>query len=175
MKQLALLLLFMNALFALEFTISEKGESLGDKNTVLIFGGMQGDEPGGFHAASLLISDYNITKGKIIVAPNLAFDSIIKKLDFVTISKLQFHSINLNKYPLFALKDEFLANLDLGVVINAANEIQVEQFLAGKCGFLDISKGIFKALKHFQSVKISNLDEIFELDDEVRKFCKRLR
>lgn len=101
--------------------------------------------------------------------------NIIKKLDFVTISKLQFHSINLNKYPLFALKDEFLANLDLGVVINAANEIQVEQFLAGKCGFLDISKGIFKALKHFQSVKISNLDEIFELDDEVRKFCKRLR
>ena len=40
---------------------------------------MQGDEPGGFHAASLLISDYNITKGKIIVAPNLAFDSIIKR------------------------------------------------------------------------------------------------
>ena len=36
MKQLALLLLFMNALFALEFTISEKGESLGDKNTVLM-------------------------------------------------------------------------------------------------------------------------------------------
>lgn len=64
---------------ALEFTISESGNSLDDKNTVLIFGGMQGDEPGGFHAASLLISDYNITKGKIIVAPNLAFDSIIKR------------------------------------------------------------------------------------------------
>lgn len=64
---------------ALDFTVTEKGVSLDDNNTVLIFGGMQGDEPGGFHAASLLISDYNITKGKIIVAPNLAFDSIIKR------------------------------------------------------------------------------------------------
>ncbi len=79
MKRFALLLLCINALFGLEFTVSEKGKSLGDRNTVLIFGGMQGDEPGGFHAASLLISDYNITKGKIIVAPNLAFDSIIKR------------------------------------------------------------------------------------------------
>lgn len=70
---------FYTANAALEFTVSEKGQSLDDNNTVLIFGGMQGDEPGGFHAASLLISDYNITKGKIIVAPNLAFDSIIKR------------------------------------------------------------------------------------------------
>ncbi|WP_300703677.1 M99 family carboxypeptidase catalytic domain-containing protein [uncultured Campylobacter sp.] len=66
-------------LFSLDFTVTEKGKSLDDNNTILIFGGMQGDEPGGFHAASLLISDYNITKGKIIVAPNLAFDSIIKR------------------------------------------------------------------------------------------------
>ncbi|TKX31676.1 peptidoglycan D,L-carboxypeptidase Pgp1 [Campylobacter aviculae] len=75
---LVVLFLSFNA-FALEFSIGENGKSLDDNNTVLIFGGIQGDEPGGFHAASLLLSDYNITKGKIIVAPNLAFDSIIKR------------------------------------------------------------------------------------------------
>lgn len=79
MRKVFLLALALNLFYALEFTISENGKSLGDNNTILIFGGMQGDEPGGFHAASLLISDYNITKGKIIVAPNLAFDSIIKR------------------------------------------------------------------------------------------------
>ena len=78
-RYLSFLFFTFSSLFALDFTISEKGKSLGDNNTILIFGGMQGDEPGGFHAASLLISDYNITKGKIIVAPNLAFDSIIKR------------------------------------------------------------------------------------------------
>lgn len=79
MKKIFLILLVFNYFYALEFTVSENGKSLNDNNTILIFGGMQGDEPGGFHAASLLISDYNITKGKIIVAPNLAFDSIIKR------------------------------------------------------------------------------------------------
>lgn len=79
MKKIFLIMLVLNYFHALEFTISENGKSLNDNNTILIFGGMQGDEPGGFHAASLLISDYNITKGKIIVAPNLAFDSIIKR------------------------------------------------------------------------------------------------
>lgn len=73
------LLLSTNFAHSLEFTVSENGKSLGDNNTVLIFGGIQGDEPGAFHAASLLISDYKITRGKIIVAPNLAFDSIIKR------------------------------------------------------------------------------------------------
>lgn len=75
---LVVLFLYTN-IFALEFSVGENGKSLDDNNTVLIFGGIQGDEPGGFHAASLLLSDYNITKGKIIVAPNLAFDSIIKR------------------------------------------------------------------------------------------------
>lgn len=79
MKKIILLIFFINFACSLEFTVSENGKSLDDNNTILIFGGIQGDEPGGFHAASLLISDYNITKGKIIVAPNLAFDSIIKR------------------------------------------------------------------------------------------------
>lgn len=67
-------------LFALNFTITQLGKCENKcDNTVLIFGGIQGDEPGGFHAASLLISDYEITKGKVVVVPNLAFDSIIAR------------------------------------------------------------------------------------------------
>ncbi|TWO26558.1 M99 family carboxypeptidase catalytic domain-containing protein [Campylobacter insulaenigrae] len=71
--------MFINLVLALDFSVKENGVSLDDNNTVLILGGIQGDEPGGFHAASLLLSDYNITKGKIIVAPNLAFESIIAR------------------------------------------------------------------------------------------------
>lgn len=61
---LVVLFLYTN-IFALEFSVGENGKSLDDNNTVLIFGGIQGDEPGGFHAASLLLSDYNITKEKL--------------------------------------------------------------------------------------------------------------
>lgn len=47
--------------------------------TVLVVGGIQGDEPGGFHAASLLVTDYRVSRGQLWVVPNLNFESIIKR------------------------------------------------------------------------------------------------
>ncbi len=47
--------------------------------SVLIVGGIQGDEPGGFSAASLLVTHYTLSKGAITVVPNLNFTGIIKR------------------------------------------------------------------------------------------------
>lgn len=47
--------------------------------TVLVVGGIQGDEPGGFHAASLLVTDYRVKRGRLWVVPNLNFESIIRR------------------------------------------------------------------------------------------------
>ena len=47
--------------------------------TILVIGGIQGDEPGGFNAASLLVTDYKVTRGEVWVVPNLNFESIIKR------------------------------------------------------------------------------------------------
>lgn len=60
----------------LEFSI-HKLESGKPGPTVLVIGGIQGDEPGGFHAASLLVTNYKVTNGSIWVVPNLNFESII--------------------------------------------------------------------------------------------------
>lgn len=46
---------------------------------VLVVGGIQGDEPGGFSAATLLTTHYTIRKGELWVVPNLNFPSIIKR------------------------------------------------------------------------------------------------
>ena len=59
------------------FDVIKKGEE--DNNTLLIVGGIQGDEPGGFMAASLISTHYEITKGSVWIVPNLNFYSIIKK------------------------------------------------------------------------------------------------
>ena len=48
-------------------------------NTLLIIGGIQGDEPGGFNAASLIATQYTILSGTVWVVPNLNFLSIIKR------------------------------------------------------------------------------------------------
>lgn len=47
--------------------------------TLLVIGGIQGDEPGGFTAASMLVTNYKIKSGSIWVVPNLNFESIIKR------------------------------------------------------------------------------------------------
>lgn len=47
--------------------------------TLLVIGGIQGDEPGGFTAASMLVTDYKIDNGNVWVVPNLNFESIIKR------------------------------------------------------------------------------------------------
>ncbi len=60
----------------LDFTL-HKLESGMEGNTLLVVGGIQGDEPGGFNAASLLVSHYRITRGNVWVVPNLNFISII--------------------------------------------------------------------------------------------------
>lgn len=48
-------------------------------NTLLLFAGIQGDEPGGFNAAALLVTHYRILTGSVWVVPNLNFISIIRR------------------------------------------------------------------------------------------------
>ncbi len=68
--------LFANAK-SYNFELVKKG--VDDNNTLLVVGGIQGDEPGGFMAASLLATHYDITKGSVWIVPNLNFYSIIKR------------------------------------------------------------------------------------------------
>ena len=60
----------------LQFSTIQKGVK--DNNTLLVIGGIQGDESGGFLSASFLIEHYKIIKGSILVVPNLNFPSIVK-------------------------------------------------------------------------------------------------
>ncbi|MCK9492088.1 MAG: succinylglutamate desuccinylase/aspartoacylase family protein [Sulfurimonas sp.] len=67
----------LNAQDLFKFDLIQKGEQ--DANTLLVVGGIQGDEPGGFISASLLATHYEITKGSLWIVPNLNFYSIIKR------------------------------------------------------------------------------------------------
>lgn len=79
--KLLLLSFLIQNLFAstqsFDFDFIKKGKQ--DDNTLLIVGGIQGDEPGAFMAASLITTHYKIKKGSVWVVPNLNFYSIIKR------------------------------------------------------------------------------------------------
>ena len=60
-----------------DFDLFKKGTD--NNNTLLVIGGIQGDEPGSFHSASLLASHYTIKRGSLWVVPNLNFYSILQR------------------------------------------------------------------------------------------------
>ncbi|MCW8837805.1 MAG: deacylase [Thiovulaceae bacterium] len=81
LKFFSLLLLLTTTLLSsnkhYDFELIKKG--IDNNNTLLVVGGIQGDEPGGFISASLLATHYEITKGSVWIVPNLNFYSIIKR------------------------------------------------------------------------------------------------
>lgn len=79
--RLVFILIFAQSVYAntknLDFDFIKKGQD--NNNTLLIVGGIQGDEPGAFMAASIISTHYKIKKGSVWVVPNLNFYSIIKR------------------------------------------------------------------------------------------------
>lgn len=66
----------------LDFTVLRLGGQAEDGENVphvLIIGGIQGDEPGGFSAAALLGTHYEFKNGFVTIIPNLNFLSIINR------------------------------------------------------------------------------------------------
>ncbi len=99
-------------------------------------------------------------------------EQILKPVDLLKVGSLEFKKIEIDRYPIWDIKDDILNNLDLGVVLNAANEIAVAKFLNQKIGFLDISKITIDALNKFNNISAKNIDDIFEIDKEVRAYCE---
>lgn len=60
----------------LEFSLHKKETGKGP--TLMVVGGIQGDEPGAFSAASLLVTHYDITHGNVWIVPNLNVLSMVR-------------------------------------------------------------------------------------------------
>ncbi|MEN8717708.1 MAG: 1-deoxy-D-xylulose-5-phosphate reductoisomerase [Sulfurovum sp.] len=99
-------------------------------------------------------------------------EQILDPVDLVEVGNLEFRKIESQRYPIWDIKDEILSNLDLGVVLNASNEVAVQKFLNSEIGFLEVSKMNLDAINKFNNVKVNNLDDIFTIDKEVRKYCE---
>lgn len=98
-------------------------------------------------------------------------EPILKHIDLVEVGSLEFKKIECDRYPIWQIKDDILNNPNLGVVLNAANEIAVAKFLKNEIGFLEIARITLDALNKFNKISINNLDDIFEIDKEVRSYC----
>ncbi|MDQ7043922.1 MAG: 1-deoxy-D-xylulose-5-phosphate reductoisomerase [Sulfurimonas sp.] len=101
-------------------------------------------------------------------------ENILEHVDLVKTGSLEFREITCDRYPIWEIRDELLANPERGIVVNAANEAAIEMFIAQKIGFMDISKYIITAFHHFTKMP-KNIDEVFILDNEVRAYTRELK
>ncbi len=100
-------------------------------------------------------------------------ERILKPIDLLEVGSLEFREITSERYPIWELKEDVLKNPNRGVIVNAANEVAIEQFIAGNIGFLQISERIIKAYEYFDS-EPENIEAVFAMDDEVRQFVRAL-
>ena len=98
-------------------------------------------------------------------------ENILGHVDLLEVGSLEFRKIETARYPIWAIKEELLANPARGVVVNAANEAAIELFIAKKIGFMDISKYIIQAFEKFTQIP-QNVEDIFALDTEVRAYVR---
>lgn len=97
--------------------------------------------------------------------------NILSHVNLLEVGSLEFREISKERYPVWELKKELLANPARGVVVNAANEVAIEKFIAQEIGFMDIPKVILSAYEKFP-IKPKNVEDVFALDKEIRNYLR---
>ncbi len=100
---------------------------------------------------------------------------ILPNMNILEIGEITFKKIEPSRYPIWQIKDKVLSCPDMGVVINAANEIGVAKFLAKEIGFLDIADITLQSFRRFEDIKLNSFDDIFKIDQEVRDFARGIK
>ncbi|MBC8018294.1 MAG: 1-deoxy-D-xylulose-5-phosphate reductoisomerase [Verrucomicrobia bacterium] len=100
----------------------------------------------------------------------------VKPLDLTTFSGLTFHKPDLDKFRCLGLAYLAInAGESMPAVMNAANEVAVETFLAGGIGFVQIAEVIERTMDAHQAHDLKSIDEVLLADswgrDKARKIC----
>lgn len=97
-----------------------------------------------------------------------------ERLDFSKLNGLTFEKPDLETFPCLQLAYESLkSGGTYSAVLNAANEVLVNEFLEDKIKFYDIPYYIEKTLEAHDSIKKPTLEEILHIDKCSRDFVKK--
>jgi 1-deoxy-D-xylulose-5-phosphate reductoisomerase len=94
-------------------------------------------------------------------------EALLPKLDLAALGRLEFHSVDGDKFPVLELaKAALKEGASLPVAMNAANEVAVDAFLNKRIGYLEIYKIVEMVMEHHKRCELKSLDEIFEVNRE---------
>jgi 1-deoxy-D-xylulose-5-phosphate reductoisomerase len=119
--------------------------------------------------AQLSITDMRLPIQYALTYPQ-RLASGLRPTNFADIGKLTFQKPDLNKFPALALAIEVgKKGGTFPSVLNAANEIAVDAFLAGKIKFLDIYRIVEKVVSRHRTATKPALKEILDADQWARE------
>jgi 1-deoxy-D-xylulose-5-phosphate reductoisomerase len=96
-------------------------------------------------------------------------DVPVERLDLTAVGTLNFEPPDLDTFRCLALaREAAAAGGTAPCVLNAANEVAVHAFLAGRLGFLDIARVIEGTLEASDTLPLQRFDDLYEADAEAR-------
>jgi 1-deoxy-D-xylulose-5-phosphate reductoisomerase len=99
-------------------------------------------------------------------------DSGVSSLDLIATARLDFGQPDTVRFPCLRLaRDAMRAGGTATAVLNAANEVAVDAFLAGRIRFIDIPGLIESALSALPPAAADSLEAILGADAAARSFC----
>lgn len=102
-------------------------------------------------------------------------DAGVEPFDFFQASSFDFQAPDFEKYPNLKLAIEACKKGQAAcTALNAANEVAVDAFLSKKIKFTDIYKINETSVNKFVSKEVINIDDVLELDKQVRLFAQSL-
>lgn len=103
------------------------------------------------------------------------FTSGVAPLDFSEVGSIHFEQPDTGRFPLLQIAYEMgKSGGTLPAVMNAANEVAVNQFLEHKIAFLDIARLVQQVIDKHELIHHPSLQEIFTADSWAREYCLRL-
>ena len=102
-------------------------------------------------------------------------DSGVTPLDLTTVGNLTFQRPDFDRFPCLKLAyDALVVGNSAPAILNAANEVAVEAFLAGRIGFRSIDRLIDKVMQRLSARVIGSIDELMEQDGRARTLAQSL-
>jgi len=102
-------------------------------------------------------------------------DTPAQRLDLAAIARLDFETPDLERFPALRIAREALeAGGAAPVILNAANEVAVASFLAGRLRFTDIAGFAERALARNDFAPPHSIEEVLEIDRAIRSRVEAL-
>ncbi|MCD8316253.1 MAG: 1-deoxy-D-xylulose-5-phosphate reductoisomerase [Eggerthellaceae bacterium] len=100
------------------------------------------------------------------------WESAVEPLDFTKMGRLDFEEPDTETFRCLALaRRAGMTGGTLPAAMNAANEVAVASFLAGKSGYMDIEACVEASMEAHVVQPVQSIEQLLEVDRETRRFA----